>query len=264
MSFFLIPWIVAVLLALPAGVLGCFIFWRRIAFFSDALAHSSILGLALAFIFHFNETLGVFCIVGLFAFFISIMSRRQELATDAMLSIASHSLLGLGIICIALAELQVDLLSYLLGEWLLLDYKDIYLQGTISIAVLSLLWVARKPFISLVVQDEIAQAEGISKQGFEILFFFLMAGFIAGAVQTVGLLLLNTLMIMPAATARGWVKTPYNMFLVSICLALIIMTTGLTLSFLFDVPASPAAAVAGGVLFFLSWIIKKMGIIAEH
>ena len=257
MSFFFIPWTVALLLSLPAGILGCFIFWRRIAFFSDALAHSSILGLALAFIFHFNQTLGIFCLVVLFAFLITVIHRQQEFATDAMLSISAHFFLGLGVLLITLAELRVDLLSYLLGEWLLLDYSDIYLQGCVSLIILGVLWLVRKPFLSLVVQDEIAQAEGIVKKKFDLIFFLLLASFIAAAVQTVGLLLLNTLMIMPAATARGWVKTPYTMFALSILIALIIMTLGLLLSFQFDVPASPAAAVVGGVLFFLSRAVQK-------
>lgn len=258
MSFFLIAWIVALLLALPAGVLGCFVFWRRMAFFSDSLAHSSILGLALAFILDFNQTLGIFAIVGLIALLIWLAQRRRELASDAMLSITAHFFLGLGVLCVTFAELRVDLLSYLLGDWLLLDLMDIYLQGTVSAAILSVFWLARKPFVSLVVQDEIAQAEGIAKHKFELLFFLLLAGFITVAVQTVGLLLLNTLMIMPAATARGWVKNPYTMFALSILIAVIIMTAGLGLSFQLDVPASPAAAVVGGTLFFLSWLAQKL------
>ena len=258
MDFFYVSWLVALLLAPPAALLGCFIFWRRMAFFTDSLAHASILGLALAFIFDFNETLGIFCITLLITFFIWMTNRRRDLAADAILSITAHSFFALGIISVSLAELRIDLFSYLLGEWLILDNWDMLRQALVSSLVLIVLWLLRKPFLALAVQGEIAQAEGIDKDRLDLLFFLLLAGFITVAVQTVGLLLINALMLMPAAIVRGWVKNPYSMFVASILVACVIMTSGLALSFQLDVPASPAAAVVGGFLFLLSWIAKKL------
>lgn len=257
MTFFYLSWLVALFLAPPAGALGCFIFWRRIAFFTDSLAHASVLGLALAFIFDFSRTLGILTISTLVTFFIWLVSQRRELASDAILSIIAHFFLGVGILCVSLAELRVDLLSYLLGEWLLLDLADFYLQAGASLIVLVALWWWHRPLVALAVQSEIAQAEGIAKDRFDLLFFLLLAIFITVSIQTVGLLLISSLMIMPAAIARSWVGSPRHMFWLSILIAWLILISGLALSLGLNVPASPAAASVGGVLFLLSWLIKR-------
>lgn len=257
MGFFYISWLMIFFLAPPAAMLGCFIFWRRIAFFTDSLAHASVLGLALAFIFDFSQTLGILAVSLLVTLFVWLTNRRRELASDAMLSITAHFLLGVGILCVSLVELRVDLLSYLLGEWLLLNLTDLYLQAGISIIVITVLWLLHKPLLALVTQSEIAQAEGVAKNRLDLLFFLLLTIFITISIQTVGLLLISSLMIMPAAIARNWVKNPYHMLWLSILFALLILFSGLALSLSLDVPASPAAASVGGILFLLSWLIRS-------
>jgi len=257
MSFFYISWLMIVFLAPPAAILGCFVFWRRIAFFTDSLAHASVLGLALAFIFDFSQTLGILAVSLLVTLFVWLTNRQRELASDAMLSITAHFLLGVGILWVSLVELRVDLLSYLLGEWLILNLTDLYLQAIVSVIVITALWFLHKPLLALVTQSEIAQAEGVAKNRLDLLFFLLLTIFITISIQTVGLLLISSLMIMPAAIARNWVKNPYHMFWLSILFALFILFSGLFLSLSLDVPASPAAASVGGVLFLFSWFLKN-------
>ena len=253
-GFFFWSWLTAALLAFPAGVLGCFIFWRRLAFVADALAHASLLGLGLAFIFQFNPLLGLLAVSLLMCLFLWQASQQTRIANDAMLSIGSHFLLGLGIVVISLAELRIDLLSYLLGEWLAIGRQEAIIQAIVSLLILLVLWRIHRPLLAVSAQSEIARVEGVSQKQTEMLFLLVLALFICFAVQNIGLILLNTLMIMPAATVRLWVRSPYPMMLGSVVIALTILSLGLFISLHYDVPASPAAAVVGGVLFFASWL----------
>ena len=257
-GFFLWAWVTALVLAAPAGILGCFIFWRRMAFFADSLAHASLLGLALAFIFQFHLLAGIFACSIVLCFFLWMMSAKKEITSDVLLNLTAHFFLGLGILCVSIAELRVDLLSYFLGEWLTIGPSDALGLTLLAAATLMLLWYWRRPLLAITVQEEIAQAEGIARRRIELSFLFILALFISGAVQTVGLLLLNTLMIMPAAIARPWTSSPYRMMGYCVLIAAVILSAGLWASLIYDVPASPAAAVIGGGLFLLNWGAHKL------
>ena len=257
LGFFLWAWLTALVLATPAGILGCFIFWRRMAFFADALAHASLLGLALAFIFHFHLLAGILACSLVLCFFLWLMSTRKEITSDVLLNLAAHFFLGLGILCVSLAELRVDLLAYFLGEWLTIGPTDTLVLTILSATTLILLWLWRRPLLAITVQEEIAQAEGIARRRVELGFLCVLAFFISGAVQTIGLLLLNTLMIMPAAIVRPWTSSPYRMMGACVLIAAVILSAGLWISLVYDVPASPAAAVLGGGLFLLSWGARR-------
>lgn len=257
MSIFFFSWVIAFAIALPAGTLGCFIFWRRLAFFAESLAHSSMLGLAVAFFFSINSVIGILASALCICLFLWVMRRKREFATDAILALTSHVFLGLGIIIINIVEIRVDLLSYLLGEWLSVGKADVIWQSAIGLIVLSGLWLFRKPLLSLTAQEEIADVENWGTKLTDLLFLLFLALFVSVTVQTVGLLLLNTIMIIPAVTMRPWASGPYIMIVGSIIIAIVLLVAGLWLSLLLDLPASPTTAVLGGCLFALSNATKQ-------
>ena len=258
MELFILSWIIALIIAPAGGVLGCFIFWRRMAFFAESLAHASVLGLAVAFFFAINPIIGILASALCICAFLWLMKRQRELATDAMLGLTAHVFLGAGIIIISIAQVKVDLLSYLLGEWLTVTLSDIWWQSGVGIITLAGLWLLRRPLLSITAQPEIADAEKWGTKFADLIFLLILALFVSVTVQTVGLLLLNTLMVIPAVTVRPWVKGPYAMIIASIIVAVILLAVGLGGALLLDLPASPTAAVTGGILFAISQITKKV------
>src|SRR3546814_17109527 len=105
--------------ALVAGPLGCFIVWRRMAYFGDTMAHSALLGVALALLLEIDVTAGVFALTATVAFALLLLQRQQALPTDALLGILSHSTLALGLVLVAfMAWVRIDLMSYLFGHLL--------------------------------------------------------------------------------------------------------------------------------------------------
>ena len=191
-------------------------------------------------------------------FFLWLAASKKELATDALLNLAAHFFLGAGILCVSVAGLRIDLLSYFLGEWLSVGPQDALIQAAVCAVTLVCLWFLRRPLLSLAAQEEIARAEGVAGRRIELLFLLVLALFISAAVQTVGLLLINTLMIMPAVIVRSWTRSPYRMMALCVPVAALILSAGLLLSLFFDLPASPAAAVFGGFLFLLSRMAKGL------
>src|SRR3546814_1059897 len=125
--------------ALVAGPLGCFIVWRRMAYFGDTMAHSALLGVALALLLEIDVTAVVFAITATVAFALLLLQRPQSLPTDALLGILSHSTLALGLVLVAfMAWVRIDLISYLFGYLLSvspLDLALIYGGGAVVLAI---------------------------------------------------------------------------------------------------------------------------------
>lgn len=113
--------------ALLAGPLGSFIVWRRMAYFGDTLAHSSLLGIGLGVLLGINQSVAVIAVCLLLAVLLVVLEHRQRLATDTLLGIFAHTSLSLGIVALAFLEtVRVDLVGYLFGDILAVTTHDLY------------------------------------------------------------------------------------------------------------------------------------------
>ena len=240
-------------LALTTGPLGCFIVWRRMAYFGDTMAHSALLGVALAFLFEINLTAGVFIVATLVSLALLALQRRGALSTDALLGILSHSTLALGLVILAfMTWVRVDLMGFLFGDILAVSRLDVALiwgGGALVIAVVALMW---RPLLAATVDEELAEAEGMAPERSRLVFMLLMALVIAIAMKLVGILLITALMIVPAATARRFAATPEQMALMASLAGAAAVVAGLFGSLRFDTPSGPSIVVAALGLFLLS------------
>ncbi|WP_407649215.1 zinc ABC transporter permease subunit ZnuB [Aquamicrobium zhengzhouense] len=254
-DFFTRAIIAGIGLAITAGPLGCFIVWRRMAYFGDTMAHSALLGIALAFLLEINLTIGVFIIAVFVSLALMALQRRGGLSADALLGILSHSTLALGLVIIAfMSWVRVDLMSFLFGDILAVsktDIASIWIGGAAVLGTLAWLW---RPLLASTVSDEIAQAEGMSPERTRVIFMLLMALVIAIAMKLVGVLLITSLMIIPAATARRLAVTPEQMAVIASILGALAVAGGLFGSLKFDTPSGPSIVVAALVLFLVSMI----------
>jgi zinc transport system permease protein len=239
--------------ALIAGPLGCFIVWRRMAYFGDTMAHSALLGVALSVLFDVNITLGVFVVATFGALALIIMQRRAPLSSDALLGILSHSMLALGIVIVAMMTwLRIDLMAFLFGDILAVSWTDIvvvYAGGTLVLALLIYIW---RPLLAGTVSSELAAAEGLHPERARIIFMLLMAAVIAIAMKIVGILLITSLLIIPAAAARRFAPSPEMMAVLAAIIGVIAVCVGLFGSLTWDTPSGPSIVVAAAVIFLLS------------
>jgi zinc transport system permease protein len=252
-GFFTRALIAGIGLALIVGPLGCFIVWRRMAYFGDTMAHSALLGVALAFLFQINLMAGVFLVASLVSIALLLLQRRGALSTDALLGILSHSTLALGLVMVAfMSWVRVDLMGFLFGDILAVSRTDIafvYGGGAIILGLMAWLW---KPLLAATVNEELAEAEGMAPERSRFVFMLLMALVIAIAMKIVGILLITSLLIIPAATARRFSSTPERMALFASLIGVVAVVGGLYGSLHFDTPSGPSIVVAALVLFLLS------------
>lgn len=243
-------------LALVAGPLGCFVVWRRMAYFGDTLAHSALLGVALSFLFGLNLTLGVFTIAALVALALLLLQHRASLSTDALLGILSHSTLAVGLVLVAfMSWVRIDLMGFLFGDILSvsrLDIAVIYGGGALILVALAAYW---RPLLAATVSTELAEAEGQRPAVSQAVLMVLMACVIAIAMKLVGVLLITSLLIIPAAAARRFSETPERMAGLAALFGVIAVIAGLLASRQWDTPSGPSIVVAALALFVIGLIL---------
>ncbi len=252
-DFFSRALVAGVGLALTTGPLGCLIVWRRMAYFGDTMAHSALLGVALAFLFEINLTVGVFIAAMLVSMALLALQRRGALSTDALLGILSHATLAIGLVMVAfMTWVRVDLMGFLFGDILAvsrLDIALIYGGGALVLGLLAWLW---RPLLAATVNEELARAEGMAPDRSRFVFMVTMALVIAIAMKIVGILLITALMIIPAAAARRFASTPEQMAIMASLIGALAVIAGLFGSLEFDTPSGPSIVVAALALFLLS------------
>ncbi|MGN6776498.1 zinc ABC transporter permease subunit ZnuB [Rhizobium sp.] len=261
-DFFLRAVVAGVGLALTTGPLGCFIIWRRMAYFGDTISHSALLGVALSLLFQLNLTLSVFAVAALVSILLLFLQRRQALSADALLGILSHATLAIGLVIVAFMNwVRIDLIAFLFGDILAVSQSDIAViwgGGILVLAAIAWLW---RPLLASTVNPELAEAEGLRPERARLLFMLLMAVVIAIAMKIVGILLITALLIIPAATARRFAATPETMAIFASLLGAIAVVGGLFGSLRYDTPSGPSIVVAALVLFIFSLLplVRRSG-----
>jgi zinc transport system permease protein len=246
-------------LALVAGPLGCFVVWRRMAYFGDSLAHSALMGVALGFVLSIDVTLGIAATCVLFALAIVGLQQQRRIATDTLLGILSHTALSIGLVALSLmGSLRVDLLGYLFGDILSVTPQDltvIYGGGALALVVLAVIW---RDLLAATVHEELARAEGVAVFRVRLVFTLLLAVVVAISMKVMGILLITSMLIIPAAAARRFARTPEAMALLAAAIGVLAVALGLGASLRWDTPSGPSIVVAAFSLFLVSLGIAMM------
>ena len=185
--------ITTIALALLAGPLGCFVVWRRMAYFGDGLAHSALLGVAVGLIIGMSNQLGMLLVAVLFAIMLLWLRAQRLLATDTLLGILAHAALSLGFVAMALLGIEdAEVHDYLLG---ILDSVPadmlvyVVLGCGISLGLLMRIWPG---LLLMTSSEELAHAEGVPIRTYEFLLMLLLGVLVASAIQIVGILLIRS------------------------------------------------------------------------
>jgi zinc transport system permease protein len=252
-DFFVRAMLAGVGLAITTGPLGCFIIWRRMAYFGDTMAHSALLGIALSLLFDLNLMVSVFVVAAAISLILIALQKRGGLSADALLGILSHATLAIGLVIVAfMTWVRVDLLGFLFGDILAVSKADvatIWVGGAAVLAAVALLW---RPLLASTVSPDIAEAEGLKPERARLVFMLLMALVIAIAMKIVGILLITSLLVIPAAAARRFSATPEWMAVIASALGAASVVGGLYGSLHYDTPSGPSIAVAALVIFLVT------------
>ena len=244
--------------ALAAAPLGCFIVWRRMAYFGDATAHAAILGVALALAFNLSIMLGTLVMALAMALSVSALSGRGR-AMDTMLGVLSHSALAAGLVAVSLLQgVRLDLSSYLFGDILAVGRTDLAVIWGGAVLVMGLIWARWSALLTATLSDDLATAAGIDPRREQLILTLALAVVVAVAIKVVGVLLIAALLIIPAAAARGFARTPEAMALIAACIGGVSAVVGMALAWTFDTPAGPSIVCVAAAAFALSSLADLM------
>lgn len=245
-------------LALVAGPLGSFVVWRRMAYFGDTLSHAALLGVAVGLLLDVSPTLAVIAGCLLLAVLLVALQQGQTLASDTLLGILAPSTLSLGLVVLSfMDDVRIDLMSYLFGDLLAVGPGDLawILGGSASVLLLLVpLW---RPLLAITVHEELARVEGLPVAGIRLALMLLIALVIAVAMKIVGVLLITSLLIIPAASAQRHARTPEQMAAGASILGVVAVCAGLSLSWFQDTPAGPSIVVSAAALFLASLLLPR-------
>jgi zinc transport system permease protein len=237
-------------LALVTGPAGCFVVWRRLAYFGETIAHSSLLGVALAIVLQFDLVIGILISAALVAFIMFYLDRRGTLPTDTLLGLLAHGGLALGLVILSFfPTTRLDLQALLFGDILGVTRADlamIWVGGAMALGVLALIW---RPLLTATVSVDLAKVEGLRPERARLVFGFLVAAIIAVAIKIVGVLLIVALLVIPAATVRRFATSPEMMALGAAIVGVAAVGGGLYASAELDTPSGPSIVVVALILF---------------
>ena len=257
-DFLLYALLAGLSLALVAGPLGSFVVWRRMAYFGDTLSHAALLGVALGFLLDLSPTLAVTAGCLLLAVALVALQQRQALASDTLLGILAPTTLSLGLVVLSfMDEVRIDLMGYLFGDLLAVSANDLAWILGVCALVLALLLPLWRRLLAITVHEELARVEGLPVAGLRLALMLLIAVVIAVAMKIVGVLLITSLLIIPAAAAQRHARSPEQMALGASLLGLVAVCAGLALSWFKDTPAGPSIVVSAAGLFLCSFALPR-------
>ncbi len=240
-------------LALVAAPFGCFVVWRRMAYFGDTLAHAALLGVVVGVAGGIDVTLGVAAVCLAVAALLASVRQGRSLASDTVLGIVAHGALAMGLVALALMEtVQVNLMGWLFGDILAVGWGDvamIWLGGGVMVGLLAMVW---RPLVAMTVDEDLARVEGHAVARARLVLMLLVALVVAAAMKIVGILLVTSLLVIPAAAARRFARTPEQMAVAAAVAGAMAVGGGLWGSWRFDTPSGPSIVVAAVALFALS------------
>lgn len=235
-----------------AAPLGCFVVWRRMAYFGDATAHAALLGVTIALATSLPVVAGVALSSLAMAVVVSAAAGRSH-AVDTLLGVAAHGALAAGIVALSfLPGVRVDLIGYLFGDILAVSRTDLAVIWGGAVAVAAVLAWRWRPLILATLSEDLAVADGIDPRRERLVLTLALALLVAVALKVVGALLVTAMLIIPAAAARGFARTPEAMAAGALVVGALAVGAGLAGSWQLDTPAGPSIVLAAMVALAVS------------
>ncbi len=235
--------------ALAAAPLGCFVVWRRMAYFGDATAHAAILGVALSLALEMSIFAGAMAVALIMALTVTMLAGRGY-AMDTLLGVLAHSALAFGLVAVSfLSGIRIDLMAYLFGDILAVSRTDlVVIWGGAAVVVALILW-RWSALLTSTLSEELAYASGLNPKREQLILTVSLAIVVAVAIKVVGVLLIAALLIIPAAAARGLAHTPEAMAAIAGAIGTVSAVVGLQGAYVFDTPAGPSIVCVAAILF---------------
>ncbi len=235
--------------AIAAAPLGCFVVWRRMAYFGDATAHAAILGVALSLAFQMSIFVGTMAVALAMAMTVTLLSGRGY-AMDTILGVLAHASLAFGLVAVSfLSGIRIDLMAYLFGDILAVSRMDLAVIWAGAALVVALIGWRWSSLLAATLNEELAYSGGLNPRREQLVLTLSLAITVAVAIKVVGVLLIAAMLIIPAAAARGLARTPETMAFTAAAIGAFSAVAGLRGAYVFDTPAGPSIVCVAAMCF---------------
>lgn len=257
----LLPFLAGIGIAISAGILGCFVIWRRMAYFGDAVSHSALLGIALSVLVAVEVDIAIIMVCAIFALMLALLQQNQYFTTDSILGILAHASLGIGMAIVGISGGEhIDVHHFLFGDILKVNMQNIQIIFLAALIIAILIFKNWQSLCILTICPDIARSEGCNTTLLEIILILSIAIFVGLAIKIFGVLLVTSMLIIPPACARICSSSPSSMVFSSIFFAIISVIIGILLTKAVHIESGPAIVVSSTMILLilsLSGVIKS-------
>lgn len=246
--------------ALAAAPLGCFVVWRRMAYFGDATSHAAILGIALSLALSLSVFTGALAVALVMALTVSALSGKGY-AMDTLLGVMAHSALAIGLVAVSFLQgVRLDLMAYLFGDILSVSKSDLMVIWGGAALVIALMTFRWSPLLAATLNADLAMASGINPKREQLILTVCLAVVVAVAIKVVGVLLIVAMLIIPAAGARPLARNPESMAVIAAVFGALSAILGLRMSLIYDTPAGPSIVCVAAGLFVSGLVLGRLSV----
>ena len=237
--------------SLAAAPLGCFVVWRRMAYFGEATAHAAMLGIAISLTFEFSILAGAILVSLIMASSVTILEGRS-LFLDTLLGVAGHSSIAAGLVIVSfISGIRIDLMAYLIGDILAVSNMDLLMIWIGVLIIFSLIIWRWSPLLLVTLSEDLASANGYNPKKENLIITISLAIMVAVGIKVVGVLLIIALLIIPAASARFIALTPESMGFISAIIGVSSSLLGIYSAYFFDTPTGPSIVCVASLFFLI-------------
>lgn len=256
---FMLNALLAVILVTPLfGILGTMVVNNRMAFFSDALGHSALTGIAIGVILGMHDPLIAMLVFSvLLAVGISLVKASSKSSPDTIIGVFSASAVALGIVILSRAGGFAKYSRYLIGDLLSITPTEIMILAFVTLGALIFWGLMFNRLFLVSINPSLARSRGYSVRWLEILFSIIMAIIITISIQWVGLLIINSLLVLPAASARNLARDMRQYHLWSVSIALLSGLSGLLLSYYWGTSTGATIVLCAAAFFLFTLVLKS-------
>ena len=249
--------LIAVLLITPLfGLIGTMVVNQRMAFFSDSLGHSTFTGIAIGTLAGIAPIPAAAIFAVMFAWLITWMKYHSSVSMDTIIGIFSSTAVALGIVIMSHGGSFGKFTSYLIGDLLSVTESDLVAIG-IVLVVTAVMWVFLfHPLLMASVNPLLARSRGARALEAEMVFASLVAVVVTLSVQWVGILIINSMLVLPAAAARGIASDIRSYQWLTVLFAMVSGTAGLVISYYCDTAPGATMVLVAAVIFFVTIVVR--------
>lgn len=247
-----------VIIAPLFGIVGTMIVNNKMSFFSDALGHSALTGIALGTIIGVsNYSLSMIIFAVIFALLLNYIKNKKTASTDTIISVFSSSAVAIGLMLMSKYGGINKYSQYLVGDILSVTVEEIILLFLILVVTIVIWFKLCNKLVVTSTNTTLAKSKGINVNLIENIFGILIAVIVMLTIKWVGILLINALLILPAASSRNISSNMRQYTLDAIIISIISGILGLILSFVFEIATGPTIVVISAIIFFVTFVFRR-------